>query len=351
MFRLTIPIAIATRSRRLCAVLALTIALAAPLNAEMGHAETGRQSPADILSLADIDNQPLVARATTAASMMRIAAISDAGQIDVLFGDGRAVFDPELPQLDMAETRQIWADFFVSASIFVGAAQSADPVIAFYNPIADFWLLTQWVGASGRPALRAAELWPGELLETPTLSAARIAVTPRWLTGTGDQGPLDGLQQSASAAWRAFQAFAPGADESAPDITARGSRTLIRTIFRNRMAGLVASRDILSDKPRLGAFHVAVSDALEAGDLTTLTRLSASADAQELAELAIQTPELLRQHLAPVFALTSEKRLVILSASVQQARTLALTDYGAPEGRFGLSGVAVFDVYQKADQP
>ena len=75
-----------------------------------------------------------------------------------------------------------WAYFFSQSISIIGRLDKTIPVVGFYHPWSDVWLITQW-RRSPEPELLSAELLLGEWVRTR--SDARIDPTPAWLRGDG----------------------------------------------------------------------------------------------------------------------------------------------------------------------
>ena len=94
--------------------------------------------------------------------------------------------------------QQVWKTFFGGAFVIAGRVRSPRPVFAFYNPILDGVLLTQWgVDAAGVGTITAASFAKGSDL------TGKIAVNSKTLPAAW----MDGRSTPPLALGRALQAF------------------------------------------------------------------------------------------------------------------------------------------------
>jgi hypothetical protein len=72
-----------------------------------------------------------------------------------------------------------WSFFFTLSPFTVGNILGNSPLIAYYQPWADVFLLTQWNIYNGKPGLRDIEIVPGEILRNQPDN--EVSALPLWL--------------------------------------------------------------------------------------------------------------------------------------------------------------------------
>ena len=134
--------------------------------------------------------------ALSAASRMRIAALSGLGSEFAASWDSDAAAKAWLARLGSLSYKHVWPYFFSGALLVTGPA-SDPPIIAFYNPYADAALLTEWSrSADGCRISNAAVVLGSELVGTDHVSATDA---PRWCK---QEGPLFERLEESLASFR-----------------------------------------------------------------------------------------------------------------------------------------------------
>ena len=110
----------------------------------------------------------------------------------------------------LATTPQIGWSFFMSVAVHaVGNAKSQQPLVAFYNPISDIFLITAWRMDKELPRMVDAEVLMGDWVRagSPTLS-----LIPFWLRK--DMFKPAALGSSVAEAITAFERIFPAASDT-----------------------------------------------------------------------------------------------------------------------------------------
>jgi len=206
--------------------------------------------------------------------------------------------------------------YFMSTSVWTVAASHTDSTrIAFYQPWADLFLLTEWMSQDGEARLVDIELVLGGLVRQP--DARRLDPNPGWWTSELF-GPL-ALGTSVSSSLRAFQAhFEPGADweETLPLLAAEGFREQVNyPLAAHRLLGLLIAADEYrhpdpNEDPRLTALRTASVATLEESTRLGLAAVAAAAGENPPATLALlsQLPPDTVGQLLPVAHLGDHER-------------------------------------------
>jgi hypothetical protein len=129
-----------------------------------------------------------------------------------------------------------WSYFMHVSAPVVGGAEGETPLVAFYNPWVDFFLITAWEITGGGPRMIDAELLIGDWIRKR--GSLPFDFTPSWLRGNVFRPAALGI--AVAEALRAFETvFPPG--------------EVIRE-WRQRLPGLESTR-ILVDQNYVAAGH------------------------------------------------------------------------------------------------
>jgi hypothetical protein len=179
-------------------------------------------------------------------SKFRLAAFSDYRLGLALYGTPRVM--ERFQDLDhyawpAGSPRVGWAQFLRVSVLMVGAAEGPVPLVAFYNPWVDLFLLTAWEVVDGGVRVIDAELLIGDWVRKR--GQLPFDFTPAWLRGGVFRPAAVGM--AVADALRAFEALFPTSDAIAD--------------WRSRLPGLQSPR-LLVDHNYLVAGHHLVESML-----------------------------------------------------------------------------------------
>jgi hypothetical protein len=237
-----------------------------------------------------------------------------------------------------------WSYFFSLALFDVGRPAAKTPVVGFYHPWADVWLLTEW---ETLPAARiiGVEVLTGEWIRTrgqPPFDAR-----PDWLRREGfrveqlARATVDNVRAFDSLmygneSWRKVLRFADHADPVIGDLRRYDREAASVALLMSWMRAGELSQEVDPRKePQLDAVSRRVWSFIEAGqqgriqsELKTATATSAPA-----AELVGELPRQVYHYVAPVYWLADEQRAVaFLVSTINPDFCLVLTLGSSSEG-------------------
>ncbi|MEX0614261.1 MAG: carbohydrate binding domain-containing protein [Pirellulales bacterium] len=215
----------------------------------------------------------LPAKIGDAAALFRQAALADYRHALAEFAS-RDVLD-KFRQLD----ENVWVDvdprigwsYFVNVSIVtLAGAESQRPLVAFYNPWCDVFLITAWQLPGNEPRIVDAELVMGDWVRTPGRFPSQPV--PQWLRGSFYKPAALGLSAAESVA--AFQSVFADSDGSSwrrrlPGIDDEETRvdfnyTGVALLFADGIDRVDAFRQATQgEDPRLPALREQTRKALE----------------------------------------------------------------------------------------
>lgn len=246
-----------------------------------------------------------------------------------------------LPALDHRDAATFWSQFFRSAQIQVGYAESTSPVVGYYNPFLDYWLLTRWTSANGSNAIAETRFIPNERL-SPAPSTAELNPFPAWMTGLEQRSLIQDLRltcRTASANFQHIFAFqgSSGAKAFASVVEPEDARVvmLARLLIVSRNISRFLHDDGMSDLS--GRLCAAMRQERPAG-----SGLALSPEAKETFGIIAQTPSLVRRNLGVVGALQIQTHWLVVYSSAQSGNAVlvaAIKREGRVIDRLGLINV------------
>ncbi|MBP5857148.1 hypothetical protein KAJ83_09010 [Marivibrio halodurans] len=253
-----------------------------------------------------------------------------------------------------------WRTFFRGSQAQMGGGLSETPLIGFYNPFVDYWLMTRWRPvADAPPKLISADLFPGAFLrDGKTRRAGRIPAAPEWLSGAAqavDRGAAiglrDALQESTALTLATFMARFPEASEHAPRLPdADIAPIMVTGIFSNRLSVLLSDIVDFARTDPLATAYDAVNEALRQDRPEGLADLAAPDRPIGTIDLLAEVPLPLREDLAPIAAYDLGRGWAVFSTPVVTARWPILGLFSAPGGggaRAPVHAVTIHDLYTR----
>lgn len=342
--------------------LALAVGAASTAHAAEPTLPDGDDPPLSILQLtpeqaADPDVAQLIARGAD----FRYDALSAPEQLNQRYAaPGRTPLDLSVVRIEDGPTRLLaWRTFFRGAQAYLGAALSAEPLIGYYNPFLDYWVMTRWRRGDAGPVLQSAELVPGVFLRSAEARrTGALPVEQSWIVGlqraVENGAPLtlrDALQESTALTVANFLTRYPEADATRPELPEVDvAPIMVEGVFSNRLASLLddivdfATTGPLAATYELSAAALAEEDPGALSDLASPDR--ALSEIEDLAEI----PSFFRSQLTPVAAFSLGPGWMVFSTPPEVARWPVVMLIDAPEDgaeRSNLRGVALYDLYDR----
>ncbi len=226
----------------------------------------------------------------SAAAALRIDASVDARYpLDLLTPDEANAFRAVVPRGD-DQARRLWTYFFQGTVIDIGHAKSETPLVGFYHPVTDVWLMTLWRFERSRPRLVRVAPVTGEALR----GSSDLHGVPAWLRTAG-QPIVAGLIRNHRKTIARFREKFPPHSSDAPDWDFPSEQEIV--LARLQLFGSTLA-SLSQDPPywaRLNELRSAIRDG-RADDVTALLEGSAIQPVQRLTEL----PSSIRKSLRPV---------------------------------------------------
>ncbi|WP_416898608.1 MAG: hypothetical protein ACMVY4_02430 [Minwuia sp.] len=283
-------------------------------------------------------------RVVTVASMMQAVGRSDSERISDLFGADNSVWPNNIsgegPELDVA----IWQSFFETAVIVPGNIESRRPVVGFYSPLLDIWLLTQWDKTARVPQITAVDVTFSQILESGQTGLSEIDPHPRWVSSWQSLGLVESIQSQSRAAVAKFESRFlknPGQDQALSP-----SRVRQRVAFRLlhvRTALMASSLAEAAIEPERAQLVDTLLARIADGKSDILAGLPVGKDALLLAQETIALPELTRVSLLPAAALISDQGFAVIATSVATPRIFVVIEAKNGGGTQELQLLAPFD--------
>ena len=294
------------------------------------------------LGFAALDRRPAdqqrlpaeVLRLRTAATVEPAAAAATLGRMP---RSGLAA-DPEFA----ARRGLLWSTFFRNAIVAVGHLDSTRPVVAYYNPLVDVFVLTVWgSGPGGRLDLLTIRALPGAHLARPD---QEVGLAPAW---QGTTRPLDAMRAVTWARLGRFARTYPAAARRTitPGSTESPRWRASQAAAEGRLLAHVAALS-LADEPGLRAALERLDAAL-AGDGGPLgaEEFVGNVDPVILARLASAPAQVRAAFVVDaVYRRPDDGRRVALLSLPDDGTTYLVAEYAPGADGYRLEGLGRFDL-------
>jgi hypothetical protein len=292
-----------------------------------------------------------VLRLVQMATRLRSVGVVDVTKIDGFFSSGTGkVLDYTFPDSDAESHRLLWAYFFKTSQIYFGNVKNARPIVGFYSPIADYWLMTSWDNAT-QPILVDSYLLAGESVRHAKLGDKHaIDSAPDWLRVSANVSPIASLQEFSALSARAFEkTYSWDASEVPKRIKTSAPSSSVQLRLRNRLAYFVQGIFSLRSDAQVASILARTLSALNEGDnLTILKQFDGPTDIDVGRVLGF--PRELRQELQPVVVLRTPRTTFVLSSRQDNGRWFFVTSIDRSKADHPvLKAIAFVDVFAKAE--
>jgi hypothetical protein len=207
---------------------------------------------------------------------------------------------------------EAWAIFFSGCFVLAGNVRTDQPVIGFYNPWLDGALLTTWKWDGKRPAMTAAAMWIASDFPAPETPGTQPACA-RWIGDSETKALPEALVARHRAFCSAFDRAFPLEGSSGHGLSPEGSPSA-PVGFVGGQAAEVLRTLIAIQRPADTRRHAGLGRLLKAladSDNDTLAGM-VPARAQASADTMLKLPAMLRQKLAPTYALQGKDGTTIV---------------------------------------
>ena len=235
-----------------------------------------------------------------------------------------------------------WAYFFSTTVMLVGNQGTPEPVVAYYSPFLDAAVLTRWrIDAQGLPAMTGATFRSGAELESRQLASA--AALPRWMCNEAP-GPLL-LGKHYRTFLTSFGQQFPPAPATAWDTYVPASPAALQGM--GAMATMQAlAMCALYDGPNKGLCDSLrqLREAVARADAGGLGRIIPQGNVLPVSEIT-GLPAPFRSHMAPVFAVWSERQVLVFLGDSAGLRFYSVAAYDV-DNTVRLKGFNLFDLME-----
>lgn len=317
---------------RLARYIALLLLCACALCAGVAEGQAQSLDTESIPEQADTRLIPLV----KAGVGLRDTGRNDILQVNQQFAAGAVVFPERLPSLSPEASKLLWSLFFRKTQVVFGADTSPTPIVGYYNPLVDCWLLTKWKLIGEAETLVEVRLVNGSRLGTGTGAA------PRWAQHLDKDDPVPAIQMSATSAIAEFLHRFPANSTRSLELPASSDIDS----FVLRVSAIFESLSWLKHDPKASS---AVSETLQAiaeGDTIRLLRQFEAPTRADVADL-VKIPEVYRSNLEISLVQPAEGGALIWASRPEDGRWLFVAGYALEgDGHFKLTRLTYIDLLQ-----
>ncbi len=249
---------------------------------------------------------------------------------------------------DKATDKVLWSYFFRNTQIYYGNLKNSHPIVGYYNPLIDFWLLTIWDNSEPNPVLIKTAVTPGSVFHIDEfITSPDIGEIPAWVVALPYKELVKSLPFFSQNGVEGFERKYPVTGESEPYLPSlHTSQKDVRKALGKRLAAFFSSILEFQGNEILNRTYIATLEAVRKSDVRALRTLSGGSTQMPI-EAIVKFPELLRTELEPVFYLQGEDFQVVLSSHQRDGRWYLVTAFSNEANRGGklkLEGIAFIDV-------
>lgn len=299
---------------------------------------------------------PKVLRILQRAGKLRSVGIIDAHRINGFFAARDATpFRSELADIEADIGKDLWSLFFKQSQIYAGGLLSTQPLVGFYNPFVDFWLMTRWDNEAASAVMTDMYLMPGSFIrDEKRRRKGLIGQTPDWLhaiTNASDVQPMtlrDALQEITALSVAGFISTFPENLNTPPkDLFLDTSRQLVDGVFVHRLAGIFRQITSFSLSDSTRPAYAEMLTALAEDDRERLQKLHGGDTALVALDVVMQMPKALRTKLQPLLVIQAGDTFITLSGRLDTARWMLIGMFKARGDRVVLDAISYYDLYAR----
>ncbi|MBL4692545.1 MAG: hypothetical protein JKY92_04370 [Magnetovibrio sp.] len=284
---------------------------------------------------------------------LRLVGVGDPQLINKFFArSGTQPFDMSvLHRKDKKYERDLWRLFFKQSQAYLGAGLSTSPIVGYYNPIVDFWLLTQWTYTQDKPQLVGVKIYAGADLRDPKKAIVQqIPVWLRTLTKANKENPLsvrEALQRQILVSVVSFlKTFPEPSSQQFSLPQSPQNKRFIASVFANRMSGFFKQNIRLVGHKKLFSIYSQTMNALAEQNWSALEKLNKPAKHRLTALKDMRKiPAPFLQGLQPMVIVQPTGSIIVLSVRIDNARFSTVTIFSEKEGKMVLDGLGYYDLY------
>lgn len=284
-------------------------------------------------------------RVATLSTMMRTVGRANPDKIGALFLKTPDALPGPLsfqggPEID----RLVWARFFTGAIIDVGNAASPRPIVGYYNPVLETWLITQWDATLPLPKVERSYLTQTGALKDPDAGLSATQPVPGWVTAWRSAGLVPAIQRETQRSVAAFEnRYQPkGTDAITMPIPSLVAKVSARNLHTR--AGIMAeSLEKAIGTPKRQVLVDQVLEALRDSDKARLQAIPGSNGQDVLIDDVLALPQATRAVLLPSAAMSAPDGFAVLAVSAATPRIIVVIEIKGLAGSPRLARLATFD--------
>ena len=236
--------------------------------------------------------------------------------------------------------RALWPLFFAGALTLAGNMHGERPVVCYYNPLFDAALLTTWEVRDGTARIVAVALRPGADIGPGGGGGGplvRWMVSPKPLT--------EALPEQTAAFAAAFERAYPPEGEARSELPAPAIPPEAIDGLEGLLFVVLTQLQFLHD-PSLSGIGAVVGEMrgiLAGGDKEALARALPARNPVSADDL-LHLPLDARTEVRPVYAVVSERKLLVFLASTSAPGVLGVYEFALDGGRAEARSLIFFDV-------
>ena len=209
----------------------------------------------------------------------------------------------------------VWSLFFRSAIVYPAAINQDEPIVGFYNPLVDSWIVSQWKRDPKTATFYALSdrvaILPNELL---TAKKSKVKGIPSWVEGLRKDTIINVLPQSSKAAGNTFVRAFPLETRTPIQLPAARSGSEDVHIVEQRLfwsfqnVARVRSDRVLAD------FSDTIKKSIVTGDILSAKKLFRGATKMPIEEV-MKMPREVRSRIEVAFSLYSDDGVIFIFSS------------------------------------
>lgn len=275
-------------------------------------------------------------------------------------GAAAADFDKAIAQYDATQlgflTKYVsgdvrsleWSAFMASSLVLVGHVDSAEPVVAYYNPLYDAILITRWAVRQDVPKIVAADL---RLASAVASGSGELPPFAPWLNEMAKRPAPDVLKDHYVRVLKRFEkAFPPRATSIAQVALSANAEKIARLVESQAVDALhnllaIQQQGNAAYNPRLHELQVALANR-DAAALARLVPKTSATSAGVLSEM----PSILAKTVVPCYALLGKKDAMVFLQNSLMPRyyMLVVFRHGATAAETEIRSVLFFELPQES---
>ena len=287
---------------------------------------------------------------------LRLVGVKEPSYINKFFAPvGKAPVYIGGSSFEVDYEKALWQLFFKQSQAYLGHGNSKQPIVGYYNPFSDYWLLTSWNYTGKEPKLEKTILYPGSFLRDHKRKKSGLLQSgvdwKRALDNASKENPLSlrkSLQiftaQAVGGFYKNFPEFSI-TDGALPQLTT--NNRLVRSVFFNRMAAIYNDNANLVFNEKLNPLYERYISYLLNKKWVELDGMAGKGNHLErkVFDELEKVPSILLENLEPFLVLKLNNDIVVLSGQATNGRFVFLSVFSESENKPILKAISGYDLY------